>query len=143
MAVKKKTEVEATESKTTSKKKSTKKVEKAPVEVATVPEVSVEEAKEDIGFPEDIIPETVEEEAPTTDVVEIPEVEEEEKVSVDMTAKPEKKKAVVSKDVKIRLRVDHSCCIAKVHYTFKANGVYTVPKNVKTILNRAGLLAPL
>ena len=55
---------------------------------------------------------------------------------VDEKKKPEER-------VKIRLRVDHNCCIAMEFYEFKANKVYTVPKNVKRILNRAGLLAPL
>ena len=55
---------------------------------------------------------------------------------VDENKKPEER-------VKIRLRVDHNCCIAMEFYEFKANKVYTVPKNVKRILNRAGLLAPL
>ena len=55
---------------------------------------------------------------------------------VDEKRKPEER-------VKIRLRVDHNCCIAMEFYEFKANKVYTVPKNVKRILNRAGLLAPL
>lgn len=55
---------------------------------------------------------------------------------VDERKKPEER-------VKIRLRVDHNCCIAMEFYEFKANKVYTVPKNVKRILNRAGLLAPL
>ena len=55
---------------------------------------------------------------------------------VDENKKPEER-------VKIRLRVDHNCCIAMEFYEFKANNVYTVPKNVKRILNRAGLLAPL
>lgn len=65
------------------------------------------------------------------------------KVNVDVapTGVDEKKKP--EERVKIRLRVDHNCCIAMEFYEFKANKVYTVPKNVKRILNRAGLLAPL
>lgn len=48
-----------------------------------------------------------------------------------------------TENVKIRLRVDHSCNIAMEQYDFKAGKVYTVPKNVKKILNRAGLLSPV
>ena len=62
-------------------------------------------------------------------------------VEVASTGVDEKKKP--EERVKIRLRVDHNCCIAMEFYEFKANKVYTVPKNVKRILNRAGLLAPL
>lgn len=62
-------------------------------------------------------------------------------VEVAPTGVDEKKKP--EERVKIRLRVDHNCCIAMEFYEFKANKVYTVPKNVKKILNRAGLLAPL
>ena len=62
-------------------------------------------------------------------------------VEVAPTGVDEKKKP--EEHVKIRLRVDHNCCIAMEFYEFKANKVYTVPKNVKRILNRAGLLAPL
>ena len=62
-------------------------------------------------------------------------------VEVSPTGVDEKKKP--EERVKIRLRVDHNCCIAMEFYEFKANKVYTVPKNVKRILNRAGLLAPL
>lgn len=45
--------------------------------------------------------------------------------------------------VKIRMRVDHKCCIAMERYDLKAGKTYTVPENVKRILNKAGLLAPL
>ena len=45
--------------------------------------------------------------------------------------------------VKIRMRVDHKCCIAMERYDLKAGKTYTVPENVKRILNNAGLLAPL
>lgn len=55
---------------------------------------------------------------------------------VDTTKKPEER-------VKIRLRQDHRCSIAMEHYDFKAGKVYLVPRNVKSILNRAGLLSPL
>ena len=63
-------------------------------------------------------------------------VDVDESAVVDEHKKPEER-------VKIRLRVDHSCCIAMEYYDFKAGEVYRVPRNVKRILNRAGLLAPL
>lgn len=50
---------------------------------------------------------------------------------------------VVEKNVKIRMRVSHRCTIAKERYDLEAGKVYTVPKNVRNILNKAGLLAPL
>lgn len=48
-----------------------------------------------------------------------------------------------AENVKIRLRVNHSCNIAGEQYDFKAGKVYTVPKNVKRIMNKAGFLSPL
>ena len=45
--------------------------------------------------------------------------------------------------VKIRMRVDHDCCIGKERYDLKAGKLYTVPKNVRRIMNNAGLLSPL
>lgn len=49
----------------------------------------------------------------------------------------------ISNNAKIRMRVDHKCTIAMERYDLKAGQVYTVPKNVRDILNRAGLLSPL
>lgn len=49
----------------------------------------------------------------------------------------------ISNNAKIRMRVDHKCTIAMQRYDLKAGQVYTVPKNVRDILNRAGLLSPL
>lgn len=46
-------------------------------------------------------------------------------------------------NVKVRLRADHSCCIAGEYYDFKAGKVYIVPRNVKKILGRADLLIPV
>lgn len=72
---------------------------------------------------------TVEDSQPKVDV-------DPEAVTVDTKRKPKE-------NVKIRLRVDHSCTIAMERYDFKEGKVYNVPANVKKILNRAGLLAPL
>lgn len=65
-----------------------------------------------------------------------PKVEVSEPTVSDTGVKPKE-------NVKIRLRVDHSCCIAMERYDFKAGRTYNVPKNVKRILNRAGVLSPL
>lgn len=76
-----------------------------------------------------------------TPEVEIPEVEvEEPKVEVDTKATETKR---TEGTVKIRMRVDHKCCIAMERYDLKEGKTYIVPENVKTILNKAGLLAPL
>lgn len=58
---------------------------------------------------------------------------------------PEEEEVEVSaeKMVRIRMRVDHNCCIAMERYNLKAGEYYNVPSNVKDILNRAGLLSPL
>ena len=82
-----------------------------------------------------------------TPEIEIPEVEvEEPKADVEVDEKkaevtPEKRPNNGS--VKIRMRVDHKCCIAMERYDLKAGKTYVVPENVKRILNNAGLLAPL
>lgn len=66
-----------------------------------------------------------------------PEVEvDTEKAEVKVSNKPNGK-------VRIRMRVDHRCCIAMERYDLKAGETYLVPENVKNILNKAGLLAPL
>lgn len=83
-------------------------------------------------------------------IVEVPVETVEEKTSdVDVNAenlKVEEKNIPaekISNNAKIRMRVDHRCTIAMERYDLKAGQVYTVPKNVRDILNRAGLLSPL
>lgn len=95
---------------------------------------------------ETVVPEEEPVSEETNVEIEIPEEQEEEPESdvqvdlasatVDTSKKPEG-------NVKIRMRVDHRCNIAMEQYDLKAGKVYTVPRNVKNILNRAGLLAPL
>ena len=78
--------------------------------------------------------------------VETPQVEVEEpkpEVEVDTKVAEVKASDRPKGTVKIRMRVDHKCCIARERYDLKAGKVYTVPENVKNILNKAGLLAPL
>lgn len=59
-----------------------------------------------------------------------------DKTQVNVSSKP--------KDmVKIRMRYNHRCTIAMVQYDLKEGKTYTVPANVKRILNRAGVLSPL
>ena len=50
---------------------------------------------------------------------------------------------VLDGDVRIRMRIDHNCAIAGVRYELKQDKTYTVPQNVKSILNKAGYLIPL
>ena len=79
----------------------------------------------------------VEIEVPEVEVPEVAEVEvDSEKAEVKTSNKP-------NGNVKIRMRVDHKCCIAMERYDLKAGKTYTVSENVKRILNKAGLLAPL
>lgn len=59
-----------------------------------------------------------------------------EKAKVDTSNKP-------NGNVKIRMRVDHKCVIAMERYDLKEGKTYVVPLNVKRVLNKAGLLAPL
>ena len=52
-------------------------------------------------------------------------------------------KEIPDKNVKIKLRVNHKCHIGKEGYNFIAGKIYTVPENVKRILQEAGLLSAL
>ena len=128
-------------------KESKEKVEvvEANVEVAETEIENVETAEETV---EETMEETMEEptEVEIDNTVEI-EVEEDETENekddivvdtenINLGKKP-------SGNVKIRMREDHKCCIAMERYDLKAGKTYTVPENVKTILNKAGLLAPL
>lgn len=111
---------------------------KVDASVDTKPEVEKEETK---------VEETATDSAVEVDTpeVEIPEVETtedtKEDVKVDTSEVSTSKKP--DGNVKIRMRVDHKCCIAMERYDLKAGQTYIVPTNVKNILNRAGLLAPL
>lgn len=76
------------------------------------------------------------------EVVETPVVEVVAEPEVEVVAQPVKAKRPEG-TAKICMRVDHKCTIAKEVYDLKKGKVYTVPENVKRILNEAGLLAPL
>ena len=73
--------------------------------------------------------------------VETEEIEENKGLEVDTTPIAEEPK--VKGNVRIRMNKDHSCFIGGEHYVLTAGQCYNVPANVKEILNRAGLLAPL
>ena len=101
----------------------------------------VVEAEVNVDVQEEVI-ETIEgEESAETPEVEIEEKTEEVKVDLNTTTvnasnKPDGK-------VKIKMRTDHRCTIAMERYDLVAGKTYVVPRNVKNILNKAGLLAPL
>lgn len=117
------------------------------VEVETpveTPEVEVEATTED-GVETTVETDVEVEETPE---VEVPEVEvetpvEEPSVDVDTESAKVNTSNKPNGNVKIRMRVDHKCCIAMERYDLKAGKTYVVPENVKRILNKAGLLAPL
>lgn len=109
-------------------KKANTKATKETKEVAVEVEVEVEET---------------EVETPEVEV-EVPEVKvEEPKVEVDKESAEVNTNNRPNGNVKIRMRVDHKCCIAMERYDLKAGKTYVVPENVKRILNKAGLLAPI
>lgn len=114
-----------------------RKTKSQEVEVEVTPEVEVLSVTEDTPTAEVETPEIVVE-VPAVEVVE-PEVKESE-VEVDLAVTEAKRPSGL---VKIRMRVDHKCCIAMERYDLKAGKTYSVPENVKRILNKAGLLAPL
>lgn len=119
--------------------------------------MAIKKAKQNVDVTTEEVVETgIEVEDTPVETVEEPEVEinvpeetdklKEDDVTVDLNAFkfdeaniPEEKE----KKVKIRMRVDHHCVIAMERYDLKAGKCYDVPKNVKDILNRAGLLSPL
>lgn len=53
------------------------------------------------------------------------------------------KKSPIEKNVKIRTKVNHSCCIGGVRYHFEKGKQMNVPESVKAILLQADLLMPL
>lgn len=69
------------------------------------------------------------------------EIKENKGLEVDPTPVADEPK--VKGNVRIRMNKDHSCFIGGEHYVLTAGQCYNVPENVKNILNRAGLLAPL
>ena len=90
---------------------------------------SEEEVKVDVEIPQEVKVETPKENTQETEV----------KVDIDAVKKSPRKEG----NVRIRMRVDHRCCIAMVRYDLKKGQCYNVPENVKHILGKAGLLDPL
>lgn len=88
-------------------------VEETPVEVTPVAEVTTEEKTEEVS-----------ETAPTVTF-------------------EDKKSTPIEKNVKICLKVKHSCHIGGVAYHFEKGKQYNVPASVKSILMQADLLMPL
>ena len=119
--------------------------EQKPVEVVEVQETPVVDTEpvEEVSVEIPVEEETTVEETSAIEV-ETPEVEiEEPEVKVDVEKAEVNVSNKPSGNVKIRMRTDHKCCIAMERYDLKAGKTYVVPVNVKNILNRAGLLAPL
>lgn len=123
--------------------KKVQKAEDVKVETPVVdetPEVTVPENVK-VETPEESEKETTAPEQETPEVgVTVPDVEEPE-VSVDTSSIDDSKKP--ENMVKVRMRTDHKCTIGGELYQLESGKVYTVPENVKRILNKAGLLSPL
>ena len=97
----------------------------------------VEELNEELGESE---PATEEEKDSGADKAEETPAEKKPEVKVDTTINEQNKPM---ENVKIRMAKDHSCVIAMERYDLKAGKTYIVPRNVRNILNRHGLLKPL
>ena len=84
-------------------------------------------------------------ETPATEVAEAPKKGNEVAETTPTVTFSEEKssKAPIEKNVKIRTRVNHSCCIGGVRYHFEKGKQTNVPESVKTILLQADLLMPL
>lgn len=95
------------------------------------------EAKVEVEVPV----ETVETKVDTVEVAE--EKHEVETPHLEVDESKAKVNKAPSGTSKIRMRVDHKCTVAMVKYDLEKGKTYVVPDNVKRILNKAGLLAPL
>lgn len=73
--------------------------------------------------------------------VSVPEEEKETEVEIDSEAVEDK--TVVHKNVRVRANRDHRCFIGGELYDLKEGQCYNVPEFVKSVLNKAGILAPL
>lgn len=84
-------------------------------------------------------------ETPVAEVAKAPEaVNEVPETTPTVTFNEDKSnKAPIEKNVKIRTRVNHSCCIGGVRYHFEKGKQTNVPESVKAILLQADLLMPL
>lgn len=83
-------------------------------------------------------------ETPVAEVPEAPEKENEvPQTTPTVTFEDKSTKTPIEKNVKIRTRVNHSCCIGGVRYHFEKGKQTNVPESVKAILLQADLLMPL
>lgn len=122
---------------------------------AKIKEVKTAEVKIDDNALNELETSTEEVTSPTEEAVEetvekIEEVSEPEIVEEENTlenflkeeAEKENNKPL-GKTVKVKLRENHHCTIAKTRYDFVAGVIYSVPQNVKDILDRGGYLTAI
>lgn len=99
----------------------------------------------------DTTPEVEVQETPVVDTevgdntkeVEVSVPEEEKEPEVEIDSKAVEDKTVVHKNVRVRANRDHRCFIGGELYDLKEGQCYNVPEFVKSVLNKAGILAPL
>lgn len=77
------------------------------------------------------------------EVVETAPVEEVEETTPTVTFEEKTSKEPVQKNVKVRLKTNHSCVVGGVAYHFEKGKLTNVPLEVKSILLQADLLMPI
>ena len=82
-------------------------------------------------------------EATVTESPKVPEKENEVPETTSAVKFEDKSSKPIEKNVKIRTKVNHSCCIGGVRYHFEKGKQTNVPESVKAILLQADLLMPL
>jgi hypothetical protein len=112
-------------------KKAVKKDTTSEVEVQESPIVETEEVSVDTEVED------------KTKEVEVSVPEEEKEPEVEIDSKAVEDKTVVHKNVRVRANRDHRCFIGGELYDLKEGQCYNVPEFVKSVLNKAGILAPL
>ena len=121
-------------------KKAVKKDTTPEVEVQETPVVETE-VTEEVSVDTEVEDKTEEVEVETDVEVSVPEEEKEPEVEIDSKAVEDK--TVVHKNVRVRANRDHRCFIGGELYDLKEGQCYNVPEFVKSVLNKAGILAPL
>lgn len=112
---------------------------KKAVKKDTTPEVEVQESP--VVETEEVSVDTEVEDKTKEVEVSVPEEEKEPEVEIDSKAVEDK--TVVHKNVRVRANRDHRCFIGGELYDLKEGQCYNVPEFVKSVLNKAGILAPL
>lgn len=92
---------------------------------------------------EETIPTVNEEDSVTVVTTEVSPVEETKETTPVVTFEDKSPKTPIEKNVKVRLKTDHSCTIGGVRYHFVKGKHTNVPESVKSILLQADLLMPL